>query len=100
MDTVARDTRSAEAAAIQIDTFIERRLNARMKDEGERAELQAWQLSARVHEAKVRRENVAAWIDYHRAAADRARRTLEALIARHEAAAQMLEVDTREGDAA
>ena len=84
----------------ELDTFISRRHEKRVRDEGtERHTEEAWQLSSRVYDAKLRRENAAAWIDYHRAAAERARRNLEELIARHEAAAEMLEADTK-GDAA
>jgi hypothetical protein len=83
----------------ELDTFIARRHEKRLRHEGDRSTEEAWQLSARVHNAKLMRENAAAWIDYHRTAAERARRNLEELIARHEAAAEMLEADTK-GDAA
>jgi hypothetical protein len=49
--------------------------------------------SVRRHHAQRREEMRAAWCSYHRAAAERARRTLEALIAQHEQQAQMLEDD-------
>ena len=58
-----------------------------------------WAESVRRHAEQRREENRAAWCDYHRAAAERARATLEALIADHEAAAQMLKADAK-GDAA
>ena len=49
-----------------------------------------WAESVRRHEAQRREEHRAAWCEYHRAAAERARRNLEALIAQHEAQAQKL----------
>ena len=52
-----------------------------------------WAESVRRHEARRREENRAEWCEYHRAAAERAKRTLEALIRDHEAAAQRLEAD-------
>ncbi len=68
--------------------------------DAEREEL--WAESVHRHNERRRAEMRAAWCSYHRAAAERARRTLEALIADHEAAVaklEMLEADTK-GDAA
>jgi hypothetical protein len=80
----------------ELDFVIRRTHEKRVRDEGaDRPVEEAWKLSSRVHNAKLRRENAAAWIDYHRAAAERARRNLEELIARHEAASEMLEADTK-----
>jgi hypothetical protein len=55
-----------------------------------------WAESCHKHEQRKRERNRAAWLDYHRASAERARRNLEALVARHEAAAEMLENGYRE----
>ena len=60
---------------------------------------QLWAESVRRFNEQRARELRTEWREYHRAAAERARRTLEALIAQHEAAARTLEADT-EGDAA
>jgi hypothetical protein len=46
--------------------------------------------SVRRFNARVRAENREAWREYHRAQADSRRRTLEALIAHHEAQAARL----------
>ncbi len=46
--------------------------------------------SVRRFNARVRAENAAAWCEYHRVQADSLRRTLEALIADHEAQAARL----------
>src|SRR5215210_2095770 len=85
--------RSAEAAEAQLDSFISRRHEQRAKDEGERRAEEMWAESVRRHEAQMREENRLLWLGYHKAAAERARRNLEALVARHEAAATMLEAE-------
>ena len=50
--------------------------------------------SVRRHNASLREEMRRAWVGYHRAQAESARRTLGALVAEHEAAAEALEAST------
>ena len=97
---VARDISAGEKVEGELDIFISRRHDKRVAEQGERVQEELWRASERRDAEQRREENRAAWCEYHRAAAERARRTLEELIARHEAAAQTLEADTREGDAA
>jgi hypothetical protein len=75
----------------ELDAMIRSHHDQRVQTEGERLEEKLWQESERKHSARRREENRVAWLGYHRAAAERTRRPLEALIARHEAAAQVLE---------
>jgi len=77
------DIAQGEKVEGELDTFIERRESQRRKAEGERAVEELWRASERRHQAQRREENRAAWCEYHRAAAESARATLEALIARH-----------------
>jgi hypothetical protein len=85
------DITHSEHVEKELDLLISRRHDKRVKDEGERLEEELWKESERHHEAQRRMEMCLLWLDYHREAANRARRTLEALIARHEAATEMLE---------
>ena len=94
------DVARGEHVEGELDVFITRRHDQRVRDEGERLTEEAWAESVRRQEAQRREENRALWHEYHRAAAERARRTLEALIRDHEAAAEMLEQDQTRGDAA
>jgi hypothetical protein len=90
LDTVAH----TEMVGKELDCMIERRSRRGEVDADEREEL--WMESTRRFYARRREENRLAWLDYHRGAAERARRNLEALVARHEAAAEMLENGYRE----
>jgi hypothetical protein len=92
------DLAKGEATEKELDVFIAKRDAQRRKAEGDRPVEEAWKQSSRIHDAKLRRENTAAWIDYHQAAAERARRNLEELIARHEAQAQKLLGIEADGD--
>ncbi len=78
-----------ETVDTELDRLISRRASA---DHGttadEREEL--WKASVRAHNARIRDENRAAWSEYHRAQAERHRRTLEALVAHHERRAEEL----------
>jgi hypothetical protein len=87
MDTI-RGERSAEAAEAQIDAFIERRSRKGEMGPDEREDL--WVESVRRFNEQQRRQIRAEWCEYHRAAAERARRTLAALIAHHEDEAEKL----------
>ena len=87
------DIAGGEKVEGELDILITRRHEQRVRDEGERAAEELWRVSARIHEAKQQREKLEAWRCYHEDQAASHRRTLEALIAKHEEAAQMLEDD-------
>jgi hypothetical protein len=67
------------------DQFIERRQAQRLREEGERAEEEAWQESSRRAEDARREKNRAAWCEHHLSQADRLRASLAELIKHHEA---------------
>lgn len=96
---LSREIAAGERADAQIDSFISRRDAKRRESEGERAAEEAWEASSRLHEARLREERRAAWVDYHRGRADSLRRTLQVLIANHEAEAERLAA-LPEGEAA
>jgi hypothetical protein len=74
----------------QIDTFIAKRHNQRVKVEGPRPEHEIWQESEDRYNARRAREMRARWYGWHCDQAERHRRTLEALIAHHELEAEKL----------
>ena len=55
------DISDSERAEKSLDTLIERRHDQRRQTEGERAEEELWQASARIHAAKRQRELAAEW---------------------------------------
>ena len=71
----------------ELNRLIERRADA-TPDPDELEE--SYMESVRRHRAKRRKENRAAWHAFHLDQAERARRTLEALITHHEAQAMKL----------
>ncbi len=72
-----------------LDRLISRRASEdRSPDPDEQEEL--WKASARRHHEGIRRRNRALWYGWHLDQAERHRRTLEGLIARHEAEAERL----------
>ncbi len=72
-----------------LDRLISRRVSEdRSPDPDEQEEL--WKESVRVHNARKRAENEAAWVNYHRDQAERHRRTLASLVAYHEEEAARL----------
>jgi hypothetical protein len=75
-----------EAVEAELDRLIQRR--SRQKDPDEESEL--WRESVRAYEEKRRQMARAEWHLHHTAQAERLRRTLEALIEDHEAAAAQL----------
>jgi hypothetical protein len=77
----------AEMVEAELHRLIERHSSRKM-DSYEREEL--WQKSVRAYTARRREEMRAAWASYHAGQAARHRRTLEALIAHHEAQAARL----------
>ena len=76
-----------DTATAQIDAFIERRSQ---KSGADRAEEMAWKASVRRYNRKLERTRAAEWYAYHADQAERLRRTMEPLIAFHEARAQKL----------
>ena len=82
------DTTHGGIAEKQLDTMIARRARKRDVDPDEREEL--WKASVRAYAARRREELRAAWVSYHEGQAERHRRTLEDLIAHHEAQAAKL----------
>jgi hypothetical protein len=88
--TLSRDIAAGEHVEKEIDQFISRRHDRRVKAEGEREE-EAWKESVRAYTARRSEEMRAAWCEYHQGQVTRHRAVLEALIARHEAAAERLE---------
>jgi hypothetical protein len=99
LDTVTkRSERTLEAAERDIDRFIERRHERRILDEGERRDLEAWELSARVHAAAVRRERAEAWRLYHLEQAERAERNAAEIASEHRRRAEkLLEANEQKG---
>ena len=78
-----------ESVEADLDAFISRRHEQRVKVEGERDIEAAWRESERRHEAARRAANRSEWhVMYHLAAAERLRAILGSLIAHHEEQAQ------------
>jgi hypothetical protein len=72
----------------ELDRMIEKRSRKGETDPDEQEEL--WRESVKAYNAEQERERRAEWCEYHRSAAERARRTLEALISHHEEQAERL----------
>jgi hypothetical protein len=78
-----------ELAEKQLDVLIERRSRKGEVDPDEQEQL--WQASVRAHNSRRREEMRAAWCEHHQEQAARLSGVLEALIARHEEQAALLE---------
>jgi hypothetical protein len=90
---LSRDIAGAERVEAELDSFISRRHNQRVADEGERTEEALWAESERRHQEKRRQMARLEWHAHHVGQADRLRRTLEELAALHEAqAAKLIEL--------
>jgi len=77
----------ADTVDVELDRLISKRASQdRRPDPDEREEL--WQQSVRAYNARRSEEMRAAWCEYHQGQAKRHRRTLEALIERHEEQAE------------
>jgi hypothetical protein len=87
---LSRDIASGAQVDGEIDAFIERRHQQRVKEEGERAQEAAWAESARKHAQAQRQQARLEWHLHHTEQAERRRTTLESLIAHHEAEAEKL----------
>ena len=83
------DVARADAAGAELDRLISKRASQdRRPDPDEQEEL--WKASVRAYTARKREELRVAWASYHEGQAERHRRTLEDLIAHHEAQAAKL----------
>jgi hypothetical protein len=78
----------SEMVEKELDILIERRSQKGETGPDEREEL--WRESVRRHNERIQEENRAAWAAFHEDQAERHRRTLEELIAEHEAKAMKL----------
>ena len=81
------DPVAVDRAEKQIDVFINSRSKA--KDRAN-AEADLWRISERKHRERRREEHRLAWYCFHLDQAERLRRTMEALISKHEEAAARL----------
>ncbi|MBA2712516.1 MAG: hypothetical protein H0U55_03050 [Rubrobacteraceae bacterium] len=85
---IGRDIARGESVEHEIDQFIQKRHADRVRDEGGRAEEEAWAANCRRHTEARRAENQSEWHLYHLDAADRLRTTLGALVSYHEQEAE------------
>ena len=76
---VGRDIGRGEAVERELDAFISKRHEQRVRSQGERREEEAWQESERRHEERQRLQARYEWHLHHTAQAERLRLTLEAL---------------------
>ena len=91
MPSEAREPWGPAAAQGQLDRCIEVRHARRVLEEGERRTEELWADYERRHHEEQRKLNRVKWANYHRAQAERLRRTMEPLVAFHEARARRLE---------
>lgn len=75
------DPAQVERVEAELDSFVEKR--ARERKDADTVE-DLWRASERAYQDRRRRADRVAWIDYHRDQAERLRRTVGALIKRHE----------------
>ncbi len=94
------DVSRAESVERELDRLIEKRHDQRATEEGHRPSEELWQASVERYNTERKRKLRAAWCSYHQDQADRHRRTLAALIARHEEAAAKLQADEPTGETA
>ncbi len=87
---IGRDIAKGEAVEAELDHFISRRDARCRASEGDRATENLWEVSSRLQQARRAAALRAEWSEYHREQAERHRRTLAALISRHEAEAARL----------
>ncbi len=90
------DPVKVEAAEKQIDAFINSRSKAKDKANSE-ADL--WRISEIKHREQRREEHRLAWYCFHLDQAERLRRTMTALVEKHEAAAAQLLEESGAADA-
>jgi len=86
------DVAHADTVDAELDRLISKRASQdRRPDPDEQEEI--WKASVRLYNGRRREELRAAWCEHHQGQAARLRATLEALIARHETQAALLEDD-------
>ncbi len=94
------DVSRGETVEHELKRLMEKRHDQRATEEGHRPSEELWQASVERYNSERKRQLRAAWCSYHQEAAGRHRRTLEALIARHEeAAAQLMDHEPKGGTA-
>ncbi len=86
MQGTGREIAKGEAVEHELDAFISKRHDRRVKDEGERQVEEMWKARSRLEAARRRRELDAEWCGWHESRAVLYRR----LSAEHEAAAERL----------
>jgi hypothetical protein len=84
------DVSRGEADEHELNRLIVKRHDRRAAEEGHRPSEELWQESVERYNSEREWQLRAAWFSYHQDQAARHRRTLEALIARHEEAAAQL----------
>ena len=94
------DISRGESVEHELNRLIEKRHDQRASEESHRPSEELWQESVERYNSERERELRAAWCSYHQDQATRHRRTLEALIARHEEAAAKLQTDEPKGETA
>ena len=87
------DIAQISAVEAELDNFISRRDEKRIKEEGERPAEEMWAESERRYAARLREENRAAWCKYHHDQAARHRAILETLVTYHEGEAAKLQLE-------
>ena len=92
-------TAPGEAVEREVDAFISKRHEQRVRAEGERLALEMWQESERKYAERRREANRQAWTSFHEEQAERHRAVLESLIAFHEEQAAKLLTTQQEGAA-
>jgi hypothetical protein len=93
------DIARSEQVESELDAMIRRRDEKRRQTEGERLEEELYEPSVRAWRERQDAEKRTARFEYHRGQADRLRRTMGELIARHEAAAERYLQDEPKGAA-
>ncbi len=89
------DPVATERAEKELDNFINSRSKAKDKAN---AEADLWRTSEIKHREKQREEHRLAWYCFHLDQAERIRRTMEALISKHETAAAKLQEQLPRGE--
>ena len=84
------DITRGEAVEADLTRLIQKRHDHRVVEEGHRPSEELWQASVERYNSERERELKAVWCSYNQDQAAGNRRTLEALIARHEEAAARL----------
>jgi hypothetical protein len=93
------DIARSEQVESELDALIRRRDTHRRRTEGERLTEELYEPSVRAYNARQEAARQAERYEYHRDQADRLRRAMGELIARHEAAAERYLQDEPKGAA-